>query len=160
MLLQQGQPCHHSHGTVKQSNFDCYGEIYDKMRAVKPEAENAILHHFTHTSQHAALQHSENVGALVARVFVQTSDLEMEHVKELVFRVSGGPLIMAKDHPALQELFKTCASDPELQSTLLYLLLKNYSQCLPFCMQTRCLMELCSRRLTPRRTTRSLFWAQ
>ena len=51
------------------------------------------------------------------------SDLEMDYVKESVFGNCGvAPIIMmAKDHPALQELFKTRTG--ELQSPLLCLLL-------------------------------------
>ena len=63
-------------------------------------------------------------------MFAQTIDLEMAYVKESVFEVSGGD---AKDHPAMQELFKTRIG--ELQSPLLCLLLINDSQCFPFCIQ-------------------------
>ena len=72
-------------GTVMAANFDGYAEIYDKMRAVDPKKENHILRRFTRTSQHAARQHCENVGELVARLFAQTTDLEMDYVKESVF---------------------------------------------------------------------------
>ena len=69
------------HGIVKTQNFDGYGEIYDRMRMVKPNAEEDILRRFTRTSSHA------NVGALVARLFVQTNDLELEYIKLEVFGV-------------------------------------------------------------------------
>ena len=61
---------------VKTQNFDGYGEVYDRMRMVEPKAEEDILCCFTRTSSHAARQHLENVGALVARLFVQTNDLD------------------------------------------------------------------------------------
>ena len=51
------------------------------------------------------------------------SDLETDYVKESVFGVSGVAPIMAKDHPALQELFKTRSG--ELQFPLLCLLLAH-----------------------------------
>ena len=115
------------------NNLDCNGEIYDKTRAVEPKQEHLILRRFMRTSQHAARLHSEQVGQIVARLFAQTCDLEMEHVKETVFSVGGEAQIMGKDHPAMQELFKTRAG--ELQSPLLCLLVINDFQCFPFCMQ-------------------------
>ena len=118
------------------TNFDGYAEIYYKLRAVDPKKETHILRRITRSSQHAARQHSENVGELVARLFAQTTDLEMDYVKESVFGVSGGPPIMAKDHPAMQELFWTRTR--EIQSRFLCILLRNDSQCFPFCIQTRC----------------------
>ena len=56
---------------------------------VEPKAEEDILRLFTRTSSHAARQHHENVGVLVcgvvARLFVQTNDLEREYIKLEVF---------------------------------------------------------------------------
>ena len=43
-------------------------------------------------------------------MFVQTNDLEMEYIKLEVFGVEGGEPIMVKEHPTLQELFKTRAA--------------------------------------------------
>ena len=62
-------------------------------------------------SAHAARQHHEHVGAIVARLFDQTTDLEMEFIKLEVFGVDGGAPIMAKEHSALQELFKLNAGE-------------------------------------------------
>ena len=76
-------------GIVIASNFEGHGEIYDKMRAVNPKQETSILRRFTRTSQLATRQHSENVQS-VARLFAQTTNLKMEHVKETVFGVGGG----------------------------------------------------------------------
>ena len=95
---------------------------------------------------------------LVARLFAQTTDLEMDYVKKSVFGVNGGAQIMEEDHPAMQELFKTRTC--EIQPPLLCILLINDSQCFPFCIQTGCWMGCCSRRLTPKGTTRNQFWAQ
>ena len=59
------------------------------MWMVEPKAEEDILRLFTRTSSHAARQHHENVGVLVcgvvARLFVQTNDLEREYIKLEVF---------------------------------------------------------------------------
>ena len=76
------------------------------MRIVEPKAEDDILRCFMRTSSHAARNQRERVGAIVARLFEQTTDMEMEFIKANVFGVEGGAPIMAKDHPALQELFK------------------------------------------------------
>ena len=97
-------------GIVIANNLDGYCEIYDKMRAVEPKQGSAIVHSFTRTSQHAGRQHREQVGQIVARLFAQTTDLEMEYVKETVFGDGGGAPIVAKDRPAMQERFKTRAS--------------------------------------------------
>ena len=43
--------------------------------------------------------------------FEQTTDMDMEFIKAEVFGVEGGAPIMAKDHPALQELFKLNAGE-------------------------------------------------
>ena len=51
--------------------------------------ETHILCRFTRTRQHAARQHSKNVGEFAARLFAQTTDLEMDYVKESMFGVSG-----------------------------------------------------------------------
>ena len=102
---QKERPRQHR-GTVKVQNIDGYGEIYDKMRIVEPKAEDDILRSFMRTSTHAARNHWERVGAIVTRLFEQNTDMEMEFIKAEVFGVEGGALIMAKDHPALQELFK------------------------------------------------------
>ena len=75
--------------TVKAQNIDDYGEIYDKMRIVEPKAEDDILHRFMRTSSHAARNHRERVGAIVARLFEQTTDMEMEFIKAEVFGVEG-----------------------------------------------------------------------
>ena len=98
-------------GTLKVQNIDGYGEIYDKMRIVEPKAEDDILRRFMRTSTHAARNHRERVGAIVARLFEHTTDMEMEFIKAEVFGVEGGAPIMAKDHPALQELFKLNAGE-------------------------------------------------
>ena len=58
-------PAWHSEGT----NIDGYGEIYDKMRIVEPKAEDDILRCFMHTRTHAARNHRERVGAIIARLF-------------------------------------------------------------------------------------------
>ena len=73
------------------------------------------------TSSHAARDHWKRVGAIVTRLFEQTTDREMEFIKAEVFGVEGGAPIMAKDHPALQELFKLNAG--ELLSPVLCLVL-------------------------------------
>ena len=57
---------------------------------------------------------------------------------------------MVKEHPALQELFKTRASEP--LSPLQCLVLIKDSQRVHFYMQTRSLMGCCSRRPPTRRT--------
>ena len=62
---------------------------------------------------------------------------EMDYVKESVFGVSGVAPIMAKDHPALQELFKTRTGQLQisLQSPLMCLLLaylKSFVAVAPF----------------------------
>ena len=68
-------------------------------------------------------------------VFVcPTNLMEMEYIKLEVFRVEGRALIMAKEHPALQELFKTLAG--EQQSPLLCLALIKDSQRFHFYLQT------------------------
>ena len=66
-------------------------------------------------------------------MFVQTNDLEMEYIKLEVFGVGGGAPIMAKEHPALQELFKARASEP--LSPLLCIVLIQDSQLYHFHMQ-------------------------
>ena len=71
-------------------------------------------------------------------LFVQTNDLEMEYIKLEVFGVEGRAPIMAKEHPVLQELFKTRAG--EQLSPLLCLVLIKDSQRYRFYMQTRSLM--------------------
>ena len=76
------------------------------MRIVEPTAEDDILCCFKHTGSHAARNHRERVGAIVASLFEQTTDMEMKFTKAEVFGVEGGAPIMAKDHLALQELFK------------------------------------------------------
>ena len=88
-------------------NYEGYGPIYDMMRAIDSKEEGAIATRFLRTGQHAARDHREQVAAIVARLFLQTDDLEMEHIKQSVFGVASGAPIMAVDHPALQELFKT-----------------------------------------------------
>ena len=77
-------------GTVKAQNIDGYREIYDKMRIVEPKAEDNILRRFMRTSSHAALNHRERVGAIVARLFEQTTYIEMEFIKAEVFGVKAG----------------------------------------------------------------------
>ena len=64
-------------GTVKAQNIDGYREIYDKMRIVEPKAEDNILRRFMRTSTHAARNHRERVGAIVARLFEHTTDMEV-----------------------------------------------------------------------------------
>ena len=78
---------------------------------IQPKAEDDILRRFMRTSTHAARNHRERVGAIVARLFEQTTDMEIEFIKAEVFGVEGGAPIMAKDHPALQELFKLNAGE-------------------------------------------------
>ena len=127
-------------GTVKVQNIDGYGEICDKMRIVircglmrivEPKAEDDILRCFMHTSTHAARNHRERVGAIVAHLFEQTTDMEMEFIKGFkaeVFGVEGWAPIMAKDHPALQELFKSNAGEP-LCPVLCLALFKDSQRC-------------------------------
>ena len=92
---------------VLNYNYEGYAAIYDKMRAVEPRQEGNIATRFLRTGQHAARGHRQQVAALVARLFAQTEDLEMEYIKESVFGVVSGAPIMRDDHPALQDLFKT-----------------------------------------------------
>ena len=82
------------------------------------------------TSSHAARNHRERVGAIVARLFEQTTDMEMEFIKAEVFGVEGGAPIMAKDHTSMQELFKFNACEP--LSPVLCLALFKDSQCSTF----------------------------
>ena len=74
-------------GRVKAQNIDGYDEIYNKMRIVEPKAEDDILCRFMRTSSHAARNHRERVGAIVARFFEHTTDMEMEFIKAFVERV-------------------------------------------------------------------------
>ena len=94
------------------------------MWIVEPSAEDDILR-----------LNPKRVGAIVARLFEQTNDVEMEFIKAEVFGNEGGAPIMAKDHPALQELFKLNAG--EQLSPVLCLALLNDSQRCHFYMQTR-----------------------
>ena len=122
-------------GTVKAQNIDGYGEIYDKMRIVEPKAEDDILRRFMHTSTHAARNHRERVGAIVARLFEQTTDMEMEFIKGFkaeVFGVEGWAPIMAKDHLALQQLFKLDAGE-QLCPVLCLALFKDFQRCTFIC---------------------------
>ena len=93
---------------MKAQNIDSYCEIYDKMWIVEQKAED----------------HRERVGAIVARLFEQTTDMEMEFIKAEVFGVDDGAPIMAKDHPALQELFKLNAGE-QLSPVLCLVLFKD-----------------------------------
>ena len=76
----------------------------------------------------------------------------MEFIKLEVFGVDGGAPIMAKEHSALQELFKLNAGEQ-----LCLALLKDFQR-FHFYMQTSSLMGCCSKRPPPRRRVRSLFW--
>ena len=116
-------------GIVIANNLDGYGEIYNMMKAVEPKQENAIACSFTRTRQHACRQNREQVGQVVARLFAQTSDLEIKYVRGTVFCVGDAAPVMAKGDPAMQEQFKTRAG--ALQSPLLCLLLINNSQSFP-----------------------------
>ena len=75
-------------GIMMATNFDGYAEIDEKMEAVDPKRERESKSHslplHAHP-QHTARQHSENVGEFAARLFAQTTDLEMDYVKESVF---------------------------------------------------------------------------
>ena len=108
-------------GTVKVQNIDGYCEIYDRFRIVEPKAEDDILCRCMCTSSHAALNHRERVGAIVARLFEQTTDMERNSSKP---RCSELKAIMAKDHPALQELFKLNARE-QLSPVLCLALFKD-----------------------------------
>ena len=72
------------------------------------------------------------------------------------FGVESGVPIMAKEHPALQKLFKinTCE---QLCPVLCLALLKDAHH-FYFCMQTRSLMGCCSSCPPQRWTARGLFW--
>ena len=48
------------------------------------------------TSSHAARNHRERVGEIVARLFEQPTDMDMEFIKAEVFGVEGGVLIMTQ----------------------------------------------------------------
>ena len=89
------------HCIVMATNFEGYAEIYDKMRAVNPKKENehGILRRFTHTPASMQLDSTAKTLAsreLVARLFAQTTDLEIDYVKESVFGVSGVAPIIAE----------------------------------------------------------------
>ena len=113
------------------------------MRIVEAKAEDDILRRFMRTSSHATRNHQERVGAIVARLFEQTTDMEMEFIKAEMFGVEGGAQIMAEDHPALQELFKLNAGE-QLSPVLCFALLKDSQRCHLY-MQTRSLMRCFSR---------------
>ena len=138
-------------------NYEGYGAIYDMMRACDHKEEEAIATRFLRTGQHVARDHREQVAAIVARLFLQTDDLEMEHIKQSVFGVASEAPIMAVDHPALQELFKT-------QTGVLYLALQCIwpsldSQCTRSCRQMRNSPEFCSRLPHLNKNGRSQCWA-
>ena len=77
----------------------------------------------------------------------------MKFIKAEVFGVECWVAIMAKDHPALQELFKLNEGE-QLSPVLCLALLKDSQHC--FYKHTRSLMGCCSRG-TP---LRSLFWVK
>ena len=92
---------------------------------------------------------------LVASLFAQTDDLEMEHVKQ---SVSGGAPIVGNDHPAIQALFRMQTAAYPL--TLWYNLFVIDSQWFHSCMQMKTLLECCSRSKSLPRNLRKLFWVQ
>ena len=90
---------------IIQTDMDQIADMYDDMRKLYPPGEITMVTRFLRSGQHAARQHRENVGKIVASLFTDTpTDAALVHVKKEVFGVENGKAIMLPDHPAIKEL--------------------------------------------------------
>ena len=79
---------------------------YDALQQRCPTAETAAVARLLRSGQHATRQHREKIASIVQSLFHETTDADLNYVKETVFGVQNGAPIMAGDHPAILALFE------------------------------------------------------
>ena len=79
-----------------------YGTLQDKYPSVEEDAARRILR----SGQHAVRNHRVRIAEVVIDLFLPTSGMDINYVKEAVFGIKDGAPIMENKHPAVEELFR------------------------------------------------------
>jgi hypothetical protein len=89
---------------VVKYNLGCFGEVYDKLREVRPASELDVLRVLRTSHQHTSKEHHYRMNMLALKLFRDTVDPAVNYVKSKVFGIEDGKPILGADHPLMKEL--------------------------------------------------------